>query len=90
MKNELVKLGGLWRSKSKNGVDYLSGSLSEQALETLCAARPGDKILIFRNDSRTERGPDYTMTLAPRRSDGPAPARPVTPDDPVTDDDIPF
>jgi hypothetical protein len=52
---DLIKLGGLWKNKDKNGRAYLAGKLS-----------PTVRILIFTNEFKTEeRQPDYQIYLAP-------------------------
>ena len=58
MSDPKIRLGGLWKSKSKNGVDYLSGSLGQA------------RLLIFRNDQkRDDSAPDYTMYIVPREKE---------------------
>ena len=55
---ELVKITGLWKHKSKNGV-YLRGTVS-----------PGCSLLIFparQDDEFNGNGPDYIAYFAPNR-----------------------
>ncbi|WP_394794911.1 hypothetical protein [Armatimonas sp.] len=55
MANDMIKLGGLWTNKDKNGDTYLTGKLS-----------PGVKILIFKNQYReSENHPTHIMYLTP-------------------------
>jgi hypothetical protein len=52
----MVRLGGLWRRKSRAGVEYLGGSLGN------------GELLVFRNDRRrSDRDPEYTIFVAERR-----------------------
>tara|TARA_Y100000593_G_C4256572_1_gene309939 strand:+ start:83 stop:298 length:216 start_codon:yes stop_codon:yes gene_type:complete len=52
-KNELLKLGGLWKNKDKNGKDYLSGNFT-----------PFTKLQIFENSyKKNSSDPDYVMRL---------------------------
>lgn len=62
--NDLIYLGGLWKSEPKNGGDpYLSGGLGI-----------GGKVLIFKNkfkEADGESAPDWKLYLAPKpRKDG--------------------
>lgn len=54
--SKLINLTGLWKNKSKDGTDYLSGRLS-----------PRVNILIFKNSKKRpdSKDPDYTVCLAP-------------------------
>lgn len=53
--NDMMKLGGLWANKDKDGNTYLTGKLS-----------PGVKILIFKNKYReSENHPTHLLYLAP-------------------------
>ena len=53
--SELIKLGGLWVNKDKNGKSYLAGKLSANV-----------RILVFKNEYRSaENQPAYVMYLAP-------------------------
>ena len=54
MASDLIKLGGLWTNKDKNGKTYLTGKLS-----------PTVKILIFKNEYReAENQPTHVMYLS--------------------------
>lgn len=54
MANDMIKLGGLWTSKDRNGGTFLSGKLA-----------PGVKILIFKNQYReSENHPTHIMYLS--------------------------
>ena len=52
--NDLIKLTGLWKRKSKSGKVYYSGNLSTTA-----------KVLLFKNDNKkNDRDPDLVIYLA--------------------------
>lgn len=52
--NDLIKLTGLWKRKSKSGKVYYSGNLSSTA-----------KVLLFKNDNKeNDRDPDLALYLA--------------------------
>ena len=54
MASDLIKLGGLWTNKDKNGKTYLTGKFS-----------PTVKILIFKNEYReSENHPTHVMYLS--------------------------
>ena len=54
--SELVRLTGLWKSKTKKGQGYLSGSLGSA------------RIIIFQNDRKEgEKSPDYIVYLSPQK-----------------------
>jgi hypothetical protein len=54
MASDLIKLGGLWTNKDKNGKTYLTGKLS-----------PTVKILIFKNEYReSDNHPTHVMYLS--------------------------
>lgn len=74
--SDLIKLGGLWVNRDKNGNNYLAGRLS-----------PSVRILIFKNDYRTEeKQPAYVMYLAP--VDQPAPEDALQADERLREDII--
>lgn len=56
MENNLIRIGGLWINKSKDGNQYLSGNLGATV-----------KVLIFKNKNKRpdSNDPDYTAFLAP-------------------------
>ena len=61
-KSAKVKVAGLWRNKSSNGNEYLSGNWGDA------------RVLIFSNGyKRGEKEPDYHMYLASK----PPPANPL-------------
>ncbi len=54
MASDMIKLGGLWTNKDKNGKTFLTGKLSPQV-----------KILIFKNEYReAENQPTHVMYLS--------------------------
>ena len=54
MASDLIKLGGLWTNKDKNGKTYLTGKLS-----------PSVRILIFKNEFReAENQPTHILYLS--------------------------
>ncbi len=59
-----LKLTGLWKSKTKDGKTYLSGTLGSI------------KVLVFTNEyKKKDSDPDYTLFFAPKEEkDRPAPA----------------
>ena len=58
MANDLLKLGGLWISKDKNGNEYFSGDYTNNS-----------KILIYKNTFKKEGSnePDYNFYAAPKK-----------------------
>ncbi len=55
--SELLKMGGLWKNKDKNGNEYFSGDFTF-----------GTKILIYKNGYKSsEKEPDYQVYLAPKK-----------------------
>ena len=60
--SDLLKIGGLWMNKDKNGNDYFSGDFTF-----------GTKILIYKNDYKEkENAPDYVAYLSPKQKKGEA------------------
>lgn len=60
MAGDMIKLGGLWANKDKNGKTFLTGKLS-----------PTVKIVIFQNQYReSENHPTHILYLAPVESQG--------------------
>ena len=58
--NAKIKLTGLWKEKSKDGKDYLSGTMM-----------PGAELLIFPNGFKQKPNePDYIAYLASSKEDG--------------------
>ncbi len=51
--SELVKIGALWVSKDKNGKRYLSGKMGDA------------KLLVFENNYKEGKQPDYKVYVAP-------------------------
>jgi hypothetical protein len=83
--SDMIPLGGLWKNKSQNGTEYLSGYLGEA------------RVLIFKvRDKRNDNSPDYKMMLAPKKRDqeqqnsppDPKPAEDYQP--PAREEEIPF
>lgn len=72
MPDHKIRLGGLWKQKSKTGVDYLAGSFGQA------------RLLVFKNDlKQNDSSPDYTMyivpddrQLAPEPGEGPPAGKP--------------
>ena len=61
-KNELVKLGGLWKNKDKNDNDYFSGNFTY-----------GTKLLILKNTFKEKNNePDYNIFLTKQDKKGEA------------------
>lgn len=56
MSSNWIKLTGLWRGKSKDGVDFLSGKYGIDG-----------KLLIFKNKNKrpNSNDPDYTAFIVP-------------------------
>lgn len=55
MANDMMRVGGIWANKDKNGKTYLTGKLS-----------PTIRILIFKNEFReTENQPTHILYFAP-------------------------
>ena len=53
--NGMMKLTGLWKSKTKDGKTYLSGNLGNI------------KVLVFTNDyKKKDSDPDYNLFFAPK------------------------
>ena len=71
-KNAIVRLGGLWKNTSKNGVEYLSGNLGM------------GKLLIFKNLNKEDgsNAPDYYINIAEKRETRPATNTTSTGDEP--------
>lgn len=61
----LKKIGGLWQRASKQNKQYLAGSIDLGALGE-------SKIMVFKNEKKKDKQPDYTISL-------------VTPDDEKAD-----
>lgn len=60
MAGDMIKVGGLWANKDKNGKTFLTGKLS-----------PTVKIVIFQNQYReSENQPTHILYLAPVESEG--------------------
>lgn len=54
MNSQKIRLGGLWKSRSKNGLEYLSGKFAQA------------RLLVFPNvRKQTENSPDYSVYVAP-------------------------
>lgn len=97
--NNLIQIGSLWKRTSKAGTAYLSGKLDDYALEKLQNAKPGDRLMIFRNTRKqAERDPDYSLKIASTsKADGMGNAQEAKPGAftnshglEVSDSDIPF
>ena len=59
-KNELLKLGGLWKNKDKNGNDYFSGNFTY-----------GTKLLIMKNTFKEKNNePDYNVFISKQDKKG--------------------
>jgi hypothetical protein len=59
----MVRLGGLWRRKSRAGVEYLGG----------CTLSPTVELMVFKNTKRrSNRDPEYNVVLTERREREPA------------------
>jgi len=55
--SELLKVGGLWKNKDKNGNEYFSGDFTF-----------GTKMLVYKNGfKKKENEPDYQVYLAPKK-----------------------
>jgi len=55
---DLLKMGGVWKNKDKNGNEYFSGNFTY-----------GTKLLIMHNSFKEKNSePDYIVYLAPRKS----------------------
>ena len=48
----MIKLTGLWKSKSTKGISYLSGPLGNA------------RLLIFKNEKKTGKQPDYNLFIS--------------------------
>mgnify|MGYP003148611609 CR=1 FL=1 len=58
MAKDLLKLGGVWKNKDKNGNEYFSGNFTF-----------GSKLLIMQNSYKEKNSePDYIVYLAPRKA----------------------
>lgn len=76
---ELVKLGGIWKNKTKNGETMLSGPFGNAS------------ILIFVNKYKEKAShPDYMMFITQNKGEAKKPSPPASPDIIDDDDDIPF
>ena len=54
MMSDLIKVGGLWKNKDKNGNDYFSGNFTY-----------GTKLLVMTNSYKDkENDPDYMVYIA--------------------------
>ena len=52
--SDLIKVGGLWKNKDKNGYDYFSGNFTY-----------GTKLLVMTNSYKDkENDPDYMVYIA--------------------------
>lgn len=51
--SELVKIGALWVNRDKNGKRYLSGKMGDA------------KLLVFENNFKEGKQPDYKVYVAP-------------------------
>ena len=59
-KNELLKLGGLWKNEDRNGNDYFSGNFTY-----------GTKLLILKNTFKEKSNePDYNIFLSKQDKKG--------------------
>lgn len=70
--NDKIRISGLWKNQSKNGITYLKGNLS-----------PVASLLIMPNDyKKTDRDPDYFlyMTQNEKKAEKEAEKEPVTSD----------
>ena len=54
----MITICGLWKNETKEGRKYLSGSLG------------GIKILVFPNEKKTDRQPDYNIVIAENKKAG--------------------
>lgn len=71
MASDLIKLGGLWTNKDKNGKTYLTGKLS-----------PSVRILIFKNEFReAENHPTHILYLSQVEQQPGEENKPEEPDD---------
>ncbi len=71
MASDMIKLGGLWSGKDKDGNTFLSGKLSPQV-----------KILIFKNKYReSENHPTHIMYLSQVETQGQGPRQGDEPDE---------
>ena len=61
MESSLLKLTGLWKSKTRQGTVMLKGSV-----------RPGLSLVVLHNPDAQGNAPEYTALLAPsaKREDG--------------------
>lgn len=80
--SNMIKVGGLWSNKDKDGNSYLTGKLN-----------PGVKILIFKNKYReSENHPTHILYIAPVEQQGQGQQEESADDllgDPATDRPIP-
>jgi hypothetical protein len=66
--SEMIKLGGLWASKDKNGNSCMSGNFTY-----------GSKLLILKNTFKKEsKEPDYHIYLAKIEKENVSPSTPQT------------
>lgn len=76
--NNLVRLGGLWLNKTASGKQYMAGNLG-----------PGAKLLVFRNERKTNAGqPDYILYVTAKQPDNAQASTQQA--QPELDEDIPF
>lgn len=69
--SDLIKLTGLWKSKTKAGASMLSGSLN-----------PIAQILVMANTfKKSETDPDYYLYLRPKEKDAAQALKPPAGDD---------
>jgi len=69
--SDLIKLTGLWKSKTKAGASMLSGSLN-----------PITQILVMANTfKKSEHEPDYFLYLRPKEKDAAQAPKPPAGDD---------
>jgi uncharacterized protein (DUF736 family) len=95
--SDMTELAGLWIGESKKGTKYMSGRLTDEALDALNAADGAGKLMVYRNETKkSDKAPDYRLMFAPDDDARPAPkprgggdrTRPDAP--PPEDDEIPF
>lgn len=62
--DDMIKLTGLWKNKSKDGKPYLAGSIGNL------------RLLVFPNDKMKDTDPDYRVCIAEneKKADAPKPA----------------
>jgi len=76
----LVKVGGLWLNKDKQGKNYMSGNMEVSGHKI--------KVCVFKNTYKKdgENTPDYHINIDPEKSS--LPEAGATPES--TDDEVPF